>query len=133
MAEQKLDRSQIASFSVNERRLGAAERMRAELKRIETGHGNPIREQARILARRKVANWIAAPPEQIAVSFSRSHPQITIDSGSGVVRNFELYGSSGFLLSDRGTVQRVTVWRHILDSQSNDIATSELAVDCKVE
>ena len=46
-----------------------------------------------------------------------------------MVGNFELHRSTGFLLSDRCAVQRIAVRCDILNSQCNDVAASELAVD----
>ena len=51
----------------------------------------------------------------------------------GLIRQLELDRSSGLLLPDGRTIDRIAIRSDIFDSQGDDVATTQLAVDRKVE
>ena len=59
--------------------------------------------------------------------------QISIDRLTGLLRQFEFDGMSGFPLADGRAGDGKPVRGDILDLQTEEIAASELAVDCEVE
>ena len=51
----------------------------------------------------------------------------------GLIRQLELDRSSGLLLPDGRTIDRIAIRSDIFDSQGDDVATTQLAVNRKVE
>jgi hypothetical protein len=51
----------------------------------------------------------------------------------GLIRQFELDGSPRHLLPDGRTIDRIAIRSDIFDPQGDDVATTQLAVDRKVE
>ena len=71
MAEQKLNRAQVAGTAIDQRRFGSVHRMRGELARIEADAADPLGHEARILPRgqgRVSASW-----KQVLAWLATSH------------------------------------------------------------
>ena len=52
---------------------------------------------------------------------------------TGHLRQLKANGTAGLPLTDVGAVNRVAVRGHVIDSESNEIAAAQLAIDCEVE
>ena len=63
VAKQELNGSEVPGSSVDQRRLGPPERVRAEFQRIETDAGNPLADEAGILSSRQSASRATASGE----------------------------------------------------------------------
>jgi hypothetical protein len=59
-------------------------------------------------------------------------PQVKLTTPSGLLRDFELHWPARFLLNDCDAVTNLEPGTDILDLQPNEIAASELAIDCEV-
>ena len=51
----------------------------------------------------------------------------------GPLGQLEANWPAGLVLPDIGTVDRVAVWCHVIDAQSDEVAASQLAVDGQIE
>jgi len=58
---------------------------------------------------------------------------VVVDCLTSPLSQLEADGSTGFPLANIGSVERVTIWRHVVDAKRNKIAATQLAVDRKVE
>ena len=59
--------------------------------------------------------------------------QVLIDRASRLLSQFELDRMTGLLLPNDGPLNGVTIWRHILQAQPDDIAPTKPAIDRQVE
>ena len=133
MPEQKLNRSEVPSPSVDQHRLRAAKRMSAKLGRVESDAGHPLLNKSGVLSRCQPIRAIAAPCEQELTRFAPRQPQVLIDRHSCLVGQLEPDRPTCLLLANRGAVQRVAVRRNIIDANGNDVTATQLAVDRQVE
>jgi hypothetical protein len=79
-----------------------------------------------------VATVAAASEQELARLFAR-RPDVIIDSFAGLLTQFKANGMSGFLLADSCPIDCHAVRCHVLDREADDITTSKLAVDGKIE
>lgn len=89
MPEQELHRAQIASAPVDQHRLRSAQRMRTELRRVETDAGHPFQHEPSVLTRGQPAIRIAPAGEQQLSCLSAREPQVVIDRLSCLVGQLE--------------------------------------------
>jgi hypothetical protein len=75
----ELHRTQVASSPVNQRCLGSAQRVRAELERVEADAGNPLADQTGVLTCRE-ATIVAATGKQKLAGLPASCSQIPVDA-----------------------------------------------------
>ena len=74
-----------------------------------------------------------APSEQIFTSALAGFIQEVVNGLPGLIRQLELDRSTGLLLPDGRTIDRIAIRSKIFDAQGDDVATAQLAVDLKVE
>jgi len=55
--------------------------------------------------------------------------QVLVNRLSGLLSQFKLHGLPSFLLTHRCALYRIAIGSHIIDLESDDIATAQLAVD----
>jgi hypothetical protein len=60
-------------------------------------------------------------------------PQIIVNGGPGLIREFEPHWPSGLFLADGRAVKGVSARCYVLDPDCNDIAAAEFAVDREIE
>ena len=99
VSKQKLHRAQVARAAIDQGRLRAPERVRAEHMRVQPDACNPVRNKARVLPR---GHALSRPPvarKQKFVTFLPGQLQIGINGFAGVVGQFEPDGTSS-LFSD---------------------------------
>jgi len=107
--------------------------MRAEQARIETNAAYPFAEETRILSSRESPFWLALRGKKEFPSLPVCHAEVFIDSLSGLFGDLEPHRPAGLLLADRRTLNGVSVWGNVLDFESDDIATTQLAIDGEIE
>ena len=74
-----------------------------------------------------------APSEQILTWPLAGLFQEVVNGLPGLIRQLELDRPPGILLSDGRTIDRIAIRSDVFDPQGDDVATTQLAVDCKVE
>lgn len=133
VAEQELHRSQIPRPPVDQRCLGPAQGMGAKHSWIKPDACHPIGKKASILAgcHRPIAP--AAPSEQILTWPLAGFLQEVVNGLPGLIRQLELDRPPGLLMPDGRTIDRIAIRSDIFDPQGDDVATTQLAVDGKVE
>ena len=73
------------------------------------------------------------PAEQISIGTFRQVSQVFIDRVPGLFRYLEFDRPACLLLSNTGTIDRISVWGNILRSQSREVASAKLAIDGQIE
>jgi hypothetical protein len=73
-----------------------------------------------------------AGEQELAGPFA-SDLEIVIDRLAGLLAQFKSDRPPGFLLPDSCAIRRISGCSDILDPDGDDIATSELTVDCQIE
>src|ERR1700681_1428901 len=102
--------------------------MRTKRTGIEPNTADPIRDQARILTRRHALPWPPVPAEQKFVRFLAGTPQVVVDGLPGLLGDFEPHRIAVLFLPAGGAIDSVSMWRNVVDLESHDIATTQLAV-----
>jgi len=105
----------------------------AKHSRIKPDACHPVSKKASILAgcHRPIAP--PAPSEQILTWPLAGLFQEVVNGLPGLIRQLELDRPPGLLLSDGRTIDRIAIRSDVFDPQGDDVATTQLAVDCKVE
>jgi hypothetical protein len=62
--EEKLHGPQVTSLSVNQGRFGPSQGMRAEETGVQADHGDPVRDETRILPRREASAFATSAAKQ---------------------------------------------------------------------
>jgi len=107
--------------------------MRTEHARIEPNTTYPVAEETGILSGRKaLLGPTLCGKKELSVLPVR-HTQVVINRLPGLFGDLEPYRSAGLLLADRRTLNGVSVWGNVLDFESDDIATTQLAIDGEIE
>jgi hypothetical protein len=117
---------------VNQRRLGSAQRVRAELEWVEADAGTPLADETGVLTCRE-ATIVAATGEQKFAGLPASHSEILVDRLSRLLGELEPDRTTGLLLADRCSIKRGAVGGHVTDVHSHDIVAAQFAVDGEVE
>jgi hypothetical protein len=78
-------------------------------------------------------SWSTAAGEKVLAWFFAGSLQVVVTGLAGLVRQFELDRSPGFLLPYGCAIGRITIGCNILDLQGHDIAAPQLAVDGQIE
>ena len=132
--EQKLDSSKISSPPIDQCRLGASQRVRAELRRIEPDACHPLLHQSRVLTSGYPTRTVVDPTgEQKLTRLSTGQLQVFVDRLAGLVRQFETHWPAGLLLTDGCAIHRITTRRHVIDANSDYVTAAQFAVDGKIE
>jgi hypothetical protein len=133
VAEQQLNGAQISGAAVDQGRLGPPHGMRREFQRIEADAADPLRDEARVLARGQMLIGTAAARGQALPWIPAAGPQIVVQRLPCHLCQLEPNRSTGLPLPHVGAVHGVTVGRHVIDTESDEIAAAQLAVDREVE
>jgi hypothetical protein len=73
------------------------------------------------------------PCEQILTWPLAGLLQEVVNGLPGLIRQLELDRSPGLPLPDGRTIDSIAIWSDVFDPQGDDVATTQLAVDRKVE
>src|ERR1700724_1695965 len=96
---------------------------------VKADASNPFGDKPRVLPRRDTPSRTTTAGEHKFAGLLGGGPQVIVDSLAGLLCQLEPNGLPGLLLSDRGPIDCVSIWRNILDLEGNDIAATQLAVD----
>ena len=107
--------------------------MRTEHARIEPNTTYPVAEETGILSSREALLGPTLCGKKELSLLPVRHTQVVINCLPGLFGDFEPYRSAGLLLADRRTLNGVSVWGNVLDFESDDIATTQLAIDGEIE
>src|ERR1700737_1265401 len=107
--------------------------MRPEQPRVQPDAADPLRYEARILARCHVAVGTTTAREQELTGPFVGGLQIVIDRLAGLLAQLKSDWPPSFLLPDRCAIRRVPAGGNILDPDGDDITAAQLAIDCQIE
>ena len=125
-------RAKIAGSSVDQRRFGSAQRVRAELERVEADAGDPLAYKAGVLACREPPVAVATSKQERA-GLPAGQSEILLDGLPRLLGEFEPDRAPRLLLADRRSIERVAVGGYVIDTHRNDITAAQFAVDGEVE
>src|ERR1700730_14989577 len=100
---------------------------------VEPNALDPFANQSRILARRDRSAGVAATGKKEFARLLVESSHILINGLACLLGQLKPDGLTCFLLTHCRTVNRISVRCDVLDLQSNDIATAQLAIDGHVE
>jgi hypothetical protein len=132
VAQQELDRTQVAGSSMDQRGFGPAQGVRAKLQRVKADASDPLTDETGVLARGE-ATIIAPAAEQELARLPASRSEVFIDRLPRLIGNFESDRSASLLLADCSSVQGVAVRSHVIDAHRDDITAPKFAIDREVE
>jgi hypothetical protein len=133
MAEQQLDSTQVSGSTIDQRGLGAAQRVRAEQAGIEPNASDPPGNETCVLPCRDTAARPGPRAEQEFPRLLAGCPDVIVDRLPGLLRHLEPNRVAGLSLADSHPVHGISVRGNVLDLESDDIATAQFAVDGQVE
>ena len=133
MAQQKLDRAQVAGLPVDLRDLGPSHRMGSVGTRLEADGRHPVANEPGVLACRNVQPLVEAPRPEVLRPDHRRVVQPCRDGLAGPLGDLETNRVPGLGLDDRGALLDLTCCEDIRDLQAYEVTAAQLAVDCEVE
>jgi hypothetical protein len=133
VTKQELYSPKVASAPVDQRGFGPAKGMGAEHPRIKPDACHPATKKARILTGCQGLARPEAPGEQVLTWFLAGCFQEVVDGLPGLIGQFELDRSSRLLLAYDRAIDGISIRRDIFDPQGDDVATTKLTVDGKIE
>jgi hypothetical protein len=133
VAKEQLDGAQIAGAPVDQSCFGSAKRVRTELQRVKTDAGDPPTDQPSVLPGRKSIRAIATSREQNVTALPGRHPQIIVESLAGLLSQFKADWATSLLLAHRRAVEGIAIRGHVINSNRNHVAASQLAIDSEVK
>jgi len=107
--------------------------MRSETVSIQPNARHPFIDQSRILAYGKSALSIPTARKQEMTGLSPEGSYVLIDCLARLFCQFEPDRLTRFLLPYSGTFDCISIWRNVLDFESDDITAAHLAADCEIE
>src|SRR5215468_528072 len=99
---------------------------------VEPDAGEPLGQKARILTRRHASPFASTLEEKLARFFAR-YSDVVIDGLSRLLRQLKSDGVASLSLAHSGTMDGIAVGRDIVHLESDNITSSELAVDRDIE
>jgi len=111
-------------------RFGSSKRVRAEEMRVEANRCNPARDEPGVLPSGHATVEITTPTEQKFVRLLASGFEVIVDGLSRLLGQLKPDGPTCFLLPYSGAIDCIPAGCNVLDPKCDDIAASQLAVDC---
>jgi hypothetical protein len=133
VAEQYLDRPEVAGRLVDDRRLCPPQRMRAVIFSAQPSASHPFVDQPGVLSGAKMLRAVVPARESIVVERAATMLKPRLDAGSRRLKQFELHGPAGLLLHNRRPRPDPAAADEIANTDFDDVAAAQLAVDGKVE
>lgn len=133
MSEKQLNRPQITCLTVDLRRLGAAQRVRAIGAAVHSRARDPAMHDACVLARRKVRLILNPARKGVGASIRWSRVQPLLQRDAGLLHDLELNRSAGLVLDNSRSISHVAARRDVVDAEADEIAAAQLIVDGKIE
>src|ERR1700680_3595314 len=100
---------------------------------VHPNAGDPLGDEPCILSCCYAPSRTASTGKQEFSRLPAGRSQVIIDCLPGLLRQFELDGLPGLLLSYRRSIDCVAARCNVLDLDSNDIAATQLAVAGQIE
>jgi hypothetical protein len=100
--------------------------MRRILERVEADAADPLRYEPRVLPRGQMLITAAATGEQALPCVAVARPQIVVQRLSCDLRQLEPGGAARLSLAHGGAINRVTIRRHIIRAEGDEIAARSL-------
>src|SRR3984893_2541584 len=100
---------------------------------IEPNAADPIGDQTGILTRRHALPRPSMSAEQELARFLAGGSQVVVNGLPGLLGDFEPDRNARLFLPDGGAIDGVSMGRDVVDLESHDIATAQLAVDGEIE
>ena len=133
MSKQELDRSQVLSPAVDQRRFGSAHGVRAIGLWVKADGIDPGFDEPRILPGRQVLAGAHSARKQKSTFPMTHHFQPCFDGIAGWLRDFELDGPAGLFLDNDGSGGNTFAVPDVGDFDRDQVAATQLAVDCQIE
>jgi hypothetical protein len=133
VAEQQLDGPQVSGSPIDQRGLGSAQRVCAELEGIEANAAYPLTDQAGVLSRRQPAIDTPSASEQELAGAPPCNPKMRVDCLTGLLGEFEPHRASRLLLPDSCPMEGIAMWGNVIHTDGHHIATAQLAIDGEIE
>jgi len=130
--EQELHRTKVSGAPVNQCRLSAAYEWVPNNEGSKAKATDPVGYQSRVLPRGETLLLRSAWELALAKS-PRVSRKIIINRLTRLLGELEAHGSAGLLLANSCTLDRISVWSDILQSQAHEIAAPQLTVGCQIE
>jgi hypothetical protein len=103
------------------------------LKGVETDATNPLTDKTSVLPGRQMPVGATTAWEQALAKLSVADAKVVIQRLTGHLRQLEANGPASLPLTDVGAVNCIAVGRHVLHAQSDEVATTQLAIDGQIE
>src|SRR5271166_903570 len=100
---------------------------------VQPNASDPLGDEPCILSCRDTPSRIASTGEQKFGGLPAGSSKVIIDCLPGLLRQFELDGLPGLLLSYRRSIDCVPVRCNVLDLEGNNIAATQFAVDRQIK
>jgi uncharacterized protein (DUF2336 family) len=107
--------------------------MGPEQGRVQTDAGDPVRQQAGILAGGEAAALVAAAMEQKIAETLPARRDVVVERLARLLGDFEPDRKTGLVLPNDGTVDGIAMWRDVLDPEAHYVAAAQLAIDREIE
>src|SRR5271163_1250704 len=133
MAKEKLAGSQVAGLLVDERDLRAPQTVSAVRARLEVDHGDPLTDQAGILAGAQVLTAAGSAGEQPVIASLATDREPCRQRFSRRFGDFKWNRAPGLLLDHCGALAQDAARGDVADPELDQIATTKLGVDGAVE
>ena len=133
VTQEKLDGPEIPGAPIDQRRFGTPQRMSAVSSRIQSNRRHPRPDDSGILPRRKMRRLrnAARKYELLRLQMSGRYP--SAHRVPRLLGDFELHRSLSLLLHNNRAGRDMSTVDHIVDAESNQIATAQFAVDGEIE
>ena len=131
--EKKLNGTKVLCFLVDQGRFRPSQRMGPVVVWIQSNSSNLGSHDSRILARRQMRRRMDAAGKQKVSSGEIGSPDPRRNRLSCLVRNLKLHGSARLLLHHHRTRRDLVACGDVRDLESEEIAGSQFAVNCKIE
>jgi hypothetical protein len=133
VAEEQLNRPQVAGALVDQGRLRSTHGMRRVFEQVETDAADPLGNEARILPGGQMLIRATAAREQALARLPVGDPQIVVQCLPRHLCQFEPNGPTCLPLADVGSIDGVAVGCYVIHSEGDEIAAAQFAVDGEVE
>jgi len=107
--------------------------MRTEQATIEPDAAYPIADETRILSDREGPVWLTLRSKKEISSLAVGRAEVVIERLPGLFGELKPHRPASFLLTHRCAINSVSMRGNVLDFESDDIATAQLAVDGQIE
>src|SRR5271168_2780652 len=107
--------------------------MRTEQAPVEPYAAYPIADETRILSDREGPTWLTLGGKKKISTLAVRHAEIVVERLASLFGELKPHRPASFLLAHRCAIHGVSVRGNVLDFESDDIATAQLAIDGEIE